>query len=160
MDQDLEATGQGAETAEAEQGTPTPSDDLMERIRRLEQENAKLREERRAERAERLGVAHGLTPTEVELLKMVPADQMEAKAQALAAERASLSKAPAQPAAEPPPAEHPAVASFDTEPAPQAPADTSLSWQDELNRRISEASSLEEIARIQEEFRLRQLAGS
>lgn len=160
MTEDFEAGGEVAPVEEPEAGTPTPSDDLMERIRRLEQENAKLREERRAERAERLGATHGLTPTEVELLRAVPADQMEAKAKALAEERAQLMASKAEPPEQAPAAGAPEVSAFDQEPAATAPQDVSLSWQDEMNRRISEAKSLEEIAQIQEEFRKRQIAGT
>ncbi len=154
MTDDLD-TGMVGETGEAEEGTPTPSD-LAERLRKLEQENAKLREERRAERAERLGVQHGLTPTEVELLKVLPADQMEAKAQALAEERAKLL---GQRAAEPEPQPPEELKDFDKGPeAPPPSPPTSL--QDEMLRRISEAQSFDEIQRLQEEWRRRQLAES
>jgi hypothetical protein len=153
--------GMDADQQLSQPGTPTPSADLESRLRQLEQENAKLREERRAERAARLGVELGLTPTEVELLKMLPADQMRAKAEALAQERAQLKAAdePASEPAAPPPAASPDVAAFDREPAGgQPPLDRSLSWQDELNERLAKATSLAEVQAIQEEFRARQLA--
>jgi hypothetical protein len=148
-------------------GTPTPAaaDDRDAEIERLKQENAQLREQRRGDRAKALGAEHRLTPTQVELLALVPADQMEDKAKALAAERGGApapTPAPAgdaptgdQPPAEPP--SDPVLESFEDLPGPDAAA-RHKAFQDELAERINGAKSLEEIEQIQREFRDRQRA--
>jgi hypothetical protein len=150
-------------------GTPTPAGDELEAIKaenaNLKQENAQLREQRRGDRAKALGAEHRLTPTQVELLALVPADQMEAKAVALAAERGGApapTPAPAgdaptgdQPPAEPP--SDPVLESFEDLPGPDAAA-RHKAFQDELAERINGAKSLEEIEQIQREFRDRQRA--
>lgn len=155
-----------------ESGTLTPSGaDPQARIRELEQENHALREDKRAERARALGAELHLAPTQVELLKLVPADQMQEKATALAEEM----KQPAPAAPAPPPV-------GDAPPAPAPPAaagdpplvevlgaldgsqggnplpDPSLSWQDEMDRRVAAAKDLAEIAAIQQEYKQRQNA--
>lgn len=146
-------------------GTPTPTgaDPRDERIALLEQENAKLREDRRGERARALGAELKLPATAVELLKTVPADQIEEKAKALADELGSLSGSgpPPQPA-EPPPSDppDPSLEVFGNTPGGAPQADPALSFQDELNKRISEAKDMAEIAQIQQEFKQRQRGGS
>jgi hypothetical protein len=158
------------EGAGGDSGTPTPSQgDAAARIAQLEQENAKLREDKRAERARAVGAEFHLTPTQVELLKLVPADQIEDKAKALASEMAAAPAAPAPapagdapasepPAPLPPPAEG-VLASFDGPPTGNPPAAPALSWQDEMHKRVKEAKSMEEIAAIQLEYKQRQSAG-
>jgi hypothetical protein len=156
----LEGDGDGS-------GTPTPGDgDLAAENAKLKQENAKLREDKRAERARALGAELKLTPTQVELLKLVPADQIEEKAKALAAE---MSPAPAAvpapagdaPTGEPPAAEPPGadvLAGFDGGPTGNPPADPALSWQDEMAREVAAAETLEEMSAIQTKYRMRQQA--
>lgn len=152
-------------------GTPTPTagDPKDARIALLEQENAKLREDRRAERARALGAEHKLPASVVELLQTVPADQMEERAKTLAAELhpAPASPSPAaggQPPVEPgaPPVEptppDPTLASFEPVPGGEPP-DAALGFQDELKARIDNAKSLEEIEQIQQEYRQKQRAG-
>ena len=147
-------------------GTPTPAaDDRDAEIARLKQENHDLREQRRGDRATALGAEHGLTPTMVEILKLVPADQMEDKARALAAERGgapALTPAPAgdAPTGDQPPAEpvgDAVLESFEDLPGPDAAA-RHKAFQDELAERINGAKSLEEIEGIQREMRDRQRA--
>lgn len=147
-------------------GTPTPAaDDRDAEIERLKQENAQLREQRRGDRARALGAEHGLTPTQTELLSLVPADQMEDKAKALAAERGGApapTPAPAGDASteDQPPAEPPSDAVLETfEDLPPADAAKRYkAFQDELAERINGAGSLAEIEQIQREMRDRQKA--
>jgi hypothetical protein len=148
-------------------GTPAPSgEDAAARIALLEQENAKLREDKRAERARAVGAEFHLPPTAVELLKAVPADQIEEKAKALAEE---MKPAPATPplpptgdapVTEPPVAVEPpgidVLRGLDGPPTGKPPADPALSWQDEMAKRIDAAKTLEEIAVIQQEYKQRQ----
>lgn len=165
MSTDPDDLGQGPGPGNGGTGTPTPNP-LAERdaeIERLKQENAKLREDKREERARALGAEHGLTPTQTDLLKLLPADQMAEKAKALADERgAAASGAPPGDGGQPPPpAEPPAepnLTDFDNA-GGKPPADPSLSWQDELRKEIDAAGSLEEIADIQRKYRDRQRSG-
>jgi hypothetical protein len=155
-------------------GTPTPTaaDPKDQRIALLEQENAKLREDKRTERARALGAEHKLPASVVDLLKTVPADQMEDRAKALAAELHPAAPAtppsppaggtppadPGQPPAEPPAPVDPTLASFEGLPGGQ-PTDAALGYQDELRERLGKAESLEEIEAIQQELKQRQKAG-
>lgn len=171
MSTDPEELGQGpGGDGSGGAGTPTP-DALAQEVERLKQENAKLREDKRVERARALGAEHGLTPTQTDLLKLVPADQMEEKAQALAAERGTPAGGapsgtdgqPTPPATPPadggaPPAD-PSLTAFDGSPPGQPPPDPSLSWQDELHKELDQANTLEEIADIQRKYRDRQRSG-
>jgi hypothetical protein len=152
-----------------ESGTPTPSaGDLAAENAQLKQENAKLREDKRAERARAVGAEFHLPPTAVELLKGVPADQIEEKAKALAAEMRPASATPPlpptgdAPVTEPPAAVEPpgidVLRGLDGPPTGNPPADPALSWQDEMQRRIGAANSIEEIALIQQEYKQRQQA--
>jgi hypothetical protein len=148
-------------------GTLTPGADPRDgRIEALEQKNVKLREEIRAERARAVGAEFHLPPTAVELLKAVPADQIEEKAKALAEE---MKPAPATPplpptgdapVTEPPVAVEPpgidVLRGLDGPPTGKPPADPALSWQDEMAKRIDAAKTLEEIAVIQQEYKQRQ----
>jgi len=153
-------------------GTPTPTagDPKDARIALLEQENAKLREDRRTERARALGAEHKLTPSMVELLKMVPADKMEDQAKALGDEmRGTAPKPPSPPptGGEPPadpgtppaptPPADPTLASFEQVPGGEPP-DPALGFQDELRERLNKAGTLEEIEQIQQEYRQKQKA--
>lgn len=147
-------------------GTPTPTaDDPRDaKIATLEQENHDLREARRVDRAAALGAKHGLSPTQVELLALVPADQMEDKATALAAERGTGTAPTPAPGGETPPGDPPAeptvdptLASFDSLPTGD-PAAKAKAFQDELRERINGAQSLAEIEAIQNEFKQRQRA--
>jgi hypothetical protein len=169
MSADPDDLGQGPGGGNGGTGTPTP-DPRDAEVERLKQENAKLREERREERARALGAEHGLTPGMTDLLKLLPADQMEEKAKALAAERAPASGAPPGDGGQPtPPAEPPAGATGAPPADPnlqdfeksggQPPPDPSLSWQDELSKEIAGANSLEELADIQRKYRERQRSG-
>jgi hypothetical protein len=148
-------------------GTPTPAaaDDRDAEIDRLKQENAQLREQRRGDRAKALGAEHRLTPTQVELLALVKADEMEDKAKALAAERGGAPAPPPAPAGDAPtgdqppaePPSDPVLESFEDLPGPDAAA-RHKAFQDELAERINGAKSLEEIETIQREMRDRQRA--
>lgn len=147
-------------------GTPAPAaDDRDAEIERLKQENAQLREQRRGDRAKALGAEHGLTPTQVELLALVPADQMEDKAKALAAERGGAPAPTPAPAGEAPTGDEPpaepvrdqALESFEDLPPAEA-ATRHKAFQDELVERVQGAKSLEEIETIQREMRQRQRA--
>lgn len=153
--------GTGLE-GDGEEGTPTPSEAEALRAENatLKQENAKLREGRRQDRARALGAEHQLTPTQVELLQLVPADQMEDKAKALAAEQVRAPGGPpasgeAPPQETPPPDEGPGAETFERTPGTPV-TDPALSWQDELNQRIAKAKDMAEIADIQREFKERQ----
>ena len=161
-------------TPDPSAGTPTPTaaDPTKDaRIAELEQENAKLREDRRAERARALGAEHKLPASVVELLKTVPADQMEEKAKTLSAElHPAPAGSPSPPAGGPaptdpgtPPAEpsapaDPTLESFERVPGGDPP-DPALGFQDELLQRVNGAKSLEEIEQIQQEFKRRQRTG-
>jgi hypothetical protein len=155
-------------------GTPTPNS--LEAVQadneRLKQENAKLREDKREERARALGAEHGLSPTQVDLLKLLPADQQETAAKALEAERgaptggappagdggqppAPAAGDPAAPGAPPP---DPSLQAFDGQPPGNPVGDPSLSWQDEMRERIDKAETLEEIAAIQLDYKQRSRA--
>ncbi len=146
--------------------TPPASDPRDAEIAELKQENARLREERRGERARALGAELKLPATAIELLKTVPADQIEEKAKALAAE---LAGTPATPPAAPsggseplpPPSEppDPSLAAFGHEPGGPQP-EPALSFQDELKKRIADAEDMKEIEAIQREFRERSRSGS
>jgi hypothetical protein len=72
------------------------SPDLSKKVEELEAEVHRLRETNREETARRLGTTHHLPDPVVELLKTVPRDQMEAKAQAIAD---AMPKSQGQPAA-------------------------------------------------------------
>lgn len=165
MSTDPDDLGQGPGDRSGGAGTPTPEQLENER---LKQENADLRKANREERATALGATHGLTPTQIELLKLVPKDQMEEKAIALASERQgppSPAPAPADGDGQPPPPADgappadPSLQAFDGAPAGQPVGDPSLSWQAELHERLNEAETLEEVADIQREFRERQRSG-
>jgi hypothetical protein len=134
--------------------------------------NAKLREERRNERAQKLGAELKLDEPTVGLLRTLNADEMEAKAKEIAAARGAAAPAapaptdPPTPAAaptegqQPPPAQTPppvdpgvdAMAKGgDGAPAPVVSDSTA-----DLNTRLSNAKSMEEIKAIQEEMKAKE----
>lgn len=79
--------------AAAGQGTGAPGsqspEDAAKALADVKADNAKLREERRADRAKLLALENGLTPTEAELISHLPADQQAGKVEQLKAERAA-----------------------------------------------------------------------
>lgn len=178
MGMEPEDLGQGPE-GQVPGASSSPGDDLRKRVEQLEQENAKLREDRRHDRAAAFGERYGLTPTQVELLSTLKADEIEAKAKALHEEQAARSAPEPTPAgggepqggAEPPAGETPTSEPPNADVLEKAgegddgspPGEPALGFQDELARALNDAvqrqASPEEFAAIQREFRERQRAG-
>ncbi len=151
---------QGGDGGSPPEGSQPGTDPDRER---LERENAQLRQQRREDRAALLGMQHNLSPAQVLELAKVNLDQQEARVQEWLAQRPQ-GQASAPPASAP-------------EPTPQQPAPTGeppnpealqrmeatgepsaevrLSWVEEMNARVAQAETLEEIAEIQREYRNR-----
>ena len=159
--------GQGLGGDQTPTGTQPPQTAAADakRIADLEAENAKLREERRADRAKVLGSQHGLTPTQVELLSTVNADEMEAKAAKLGEEFKALVAAGATPAAAAaavgatPPAEPPNAAALAAmqmgsggQGAPPVVDTPPANTTDAMMREIGQATSMEEVEAIQQKY--------
>jgi len=135
------------------------------RIADLEAENAKLREERRDDRAKALASQHGLTPTELDLLKRLNADEMEPIAAKLETERKAATPSPAPapptgepaptstPAAEPPNAGALAAMSQGGEGAPSAIQTPPANSTEAMFAEINAATSYEEVERIQQKYK-------
>lgn len=158
-------TGQGGSPP------PDPKDaeiaKLRDQLSDSEGRNAKLREERRNDRATALGSELKLDQPTVDLLKELPADQMEARAKAIAEARGAppptpppTDPAPAQPQegqqppATPPPSD-PNVEQMgrggDGSPAPVVTDATA-----DLQTRLKNAKSTEEMQAIQDELKAKE----
>ena len=159
-EQDL-AGGQAPPAADPAAPSAPEGDDLLrKKVADLEADNAKLREDRRTDRADALAAKHGFAdkPTLVELLKGVPADQMQAKAEALAADLGSPAPAGSAPPVEPAGADALArMQGSDQGVSPPPPAATGFNSQ--LDAAVLEAikngANLEQIAQMQDEARQR-----
>jgi hypothetical protein len=159
-------SGQGPDgSLEGATGTQPPQVDLTKKVSELEAENAKLREERRTERAKALGAEHGLTPTETELLTMLKADEMEAKAAKLAEERKAqvastattastvADPAPAEVQAEVPDAAAIAAMGSGGQSAPSGEELPAANSTDAMVRELNGAKSFDEVQAIQEKYK-------
>lgn len=174
MSSDPADLGQGLGNDLGSQGGSSPDE-----AQRLKDENASLRQQNRAERADRLAVQHGLSPTQAELLKGVDLDKQEDYAKRLS-EEAKGAAPPAEPkpdqdpgkAQEPAPEPKQTPPQGEGEPKPQGQAapdpvsqmgegaasgsptgDLPASVQEEFTQRINKAESLEEMNAIQAEMR-------
>src|SRR5262245_22333326 len=99
---------------------------------RLKRENAQLRATLRTESARRLAAEHGLSATSAELLALVPRDQQEAKAKALAEERGtSAPPQPVEPEAQESP-DAPAAAAMQQMGQPPAPTSPAKSREEQM----------------------------
>jgi hypothetical protein len=154
-----------------QQGVPTPPDpkaqeleELRKRLSDSESANAKLREERRTERAEKLAAEHGLDAPTTELLKTLNADQMEAQAKAIAEARKVTAPPATPPTGVPQEGQQPAPAPAEPANAPAIAAmasggdtlglDAQAAAQN-FDERLRNAKTVEEWQAIQDEAKAR-----
>jgi len=165
MDPDPMDPGQGA-GGEGAGATGTPPADDVAAIKRhnveLEAENAKLRAERRRDRAAALIDQHGLTARQaLELAGKNTLEEIEETAAKFAEgnRAAGGSQPPSTPAVSPaaPPSGEPpnmeglrAMDGGDDGGQPTAPT---LSWVEQMNKEVQGAQSLEEVQRVQDKYR-------
>lgn len=149
------------------QGAPNPDPgvlppeavDLAAEIERLKQENADLRDGRRADRAEAAKAKYGLDDETAELLKTVPADQIDERASKIAAARGQVGPSsqvgPTNPT--PPsdggldPATQAAMSQMQQQGQP-TPTEPQTSLADKMAAEVKEAKSLAEVTEIQSRY--------
>lgn len=165
MDPEPMDPGQGAGGEGEGAAGSSPADDVEAIKRRnveLEADNAKLRAERRRDRAAALVDQHGLTARQaLEIASKTTLEEIEeAAAKFGEVNRAAGAGPPPSPPAVPPaalvPGEPPSVDALramdagDDGGQPTAP---SLSWVEQMNQEVQNAQSLEEVVRIQDKYK-------
>lgn len=140
-------------------GNSPPSGDAA-KVAQLQEENAKLRADRRNDRVHSLVTQHELTATQaLELAALGDLNAIEAKAAEFVSAKAAAptgtpAPAPAaDPAASGEPAGAEALAAMESGGEGAQPSPDSLSWVDEMNRQVAAANSLDEITEIQNRFK-------
>lgn len=162
MSQDPNELGQGlGGDGDPAAGISPPSGDAA-KVAQLQEENAKLRADRRNDRVRSLVSEHQLSPTQaLDLAALGDLNDIEAKAAEFAAAK------PAAPAGAPAPTPTPpasdvagaaALAALETGGEGAQPTPESLSWTDRMNAEVNKAGSLEEIVEIQNRYKAEQRA--
>lgn len=165
MEPDPMDPGQGAGGEGEGAAGSSPADDaeaLKRRNVELEADNAKLRAERRRDRAAALVDQHGLTARQaLEIASKTTLEEIEEAAAKFgeanrAAGAGQQPSPPAVPPAVPPSGEPPNVEGLramdggDDGGQPTAPT---LSWVEQMNKEVQGAQSLEEVQQIQDKYR-------
>lgn len=160
MSQDPIELGHGSgEDGDPAAGTPPPSGGDTE-VARLKKENAQLRADRRNDRVSALVTQHDLSATQaLELAKLGDLNEIETKAtEFVAAKAATPTPAPApatstDPAPTGEPASAGALAAMETGGEGAQPTPASLSWVEQMNQEVNQATSLEQVTEIQNRYR-------
>lgn len=165
MDPDPMDPGQGA-GGEGVGATGIPPADDVAAIKRhnveLEAENAKLRAERRRDRAAALVDQHGLTARQaLEIASKTTLEEIEEAAAKFgeANRAAGAGQQPSPPATAPPgpaPGQPPnvdALRAMDGGEDGGQVTPPSLSWVEQMNQEVQNAQSLEEVVRIQDKYK-------
>lgn len=155
-----EPTGDAPTGTDGSGGSSPPQDDVLAENERLKRENAEFREERRSMRADAAAAKHGLDAETASLLKGLDADEIDAKAAAIAAARGTGAPSGDGNGTQPDPAasqpDDSTSAALDTlgQPPAQPPSGDGApkGLRDQMLAEINNAGSTDEIERIQQKY--------